>query len=170
MASNCLLGKASPTPPSGHKTFPSCKPSFFYTVFFPSVIFDQEEHVGPWEGGVSHLYSHIFLEAKGKVYCLLGTVIRNINLIFFFFFGGGSFLAAPQHMELLGQGLDWSRSHDLSRSCSSTGSLTHCAALGVKPASQWLPLGGLIPLHHGRIPLNQNFDKILSISGIGFFY
>ena len=47
-------------------------------------------------------------------------------LCFSFFF----FLAAPQHMEFSDQGSGWSCSCDLSHSCSSAGSLTHCAGLG----------------------------------------
>ena len=39
-------------------------------------------------------------------------------------------------MEFLGQGSDPSRSHDLSHSCGNAISLTHCARLGSKPASQ----------------------------------
>ena len=50
----------------------------------------------------------------------------------FFYF---SFLAALQHMELPGQGSDPCCSHGLCRS--NTGSLTHCAGLGIDPATQW---------------------------------
>ena len=39
-------------------------------------------------------------------------------------------------MEFLGQGSDPSHSCDLSCSSSSAGSLTHCAGLGIEPASQ----------------------------------
>ena len=39
-------------------------------------------------------------------------------------------------MELLGQGSNLSHGHDLSHSCSNARSLTHCARLGIKPASQ----------------------------------
>ena len=51
----------------------------------------------------------------------------------FFFF---SFLAAPQHMEFRGQGSDVSCNHDLSCSCGNAGSLTHCAGLGIEPATR----------------------------------
>ena len=40
------------------------------------------------------------------------------------------FLAIPWHMEFPGHG------SDLSCSCGNAGSLTHCAGLGIKPASQ----------------------------------
>ena len=56
---------------------------------------------------------------------------KKKNLFLFF-----SFLAAPQHKELLGQGLDWSHSYTLNYSFSNTGSLTHCAAPGIKPKYQ----------------------------------
>ena len=46
------------------------------------------------------------------------------NSSFFFF---SLFLAAPQHMDLLGQGSDLSHSCNLSHSCGNAGSLTHCA-------------------------------------------
>ena len=46
------------------------------------------------------------------------------------------FLAALQHMALLGQGSDPSHSCDLSHSCSITESLAHCARLGIEPVSQ----------------------------------
>ena len=39
-------------------------------------------------------------------------------------------------MELLGQGSDLSHGSDLSRSWGNTGSLTHCARLGIEPVSQ----------------------------------
>ena len=39
-------------------------------------------------------------------------------------------------MEFLGQGSDLSHSCDLCRSCGNPGSLTRCAGLGIKPASQ----------------------------------
>ena len=50
----------------------------------------------------------------------------------FFFF----FLAAPWHMEFLGQGSAPSCSCNLSHSCGNTGSLTHCIRPGIKPVSQ----------------------------------
>ena len=52
------------------------------------------------------------------------------GLFFFFFF----FLTTPQHMEFPGQGSDLSCSCNLS--CSTAGSLTHCARPGIKPVSQ----------------------------------
>ena len=54
----------------------------------------------------------------------------RIAILFF------SFLAAPQHMESLGQGSDPSHSYDLRCSCSDTRSSTHCARLGIESASQ----------------------------------
>lgn len=48
-----------------------------------------------------------------------------------------SFLAAPRHVECLGQGSDPSQICDLSRSCSKASSLNHCAGLGIEPPSQW---------------------------------
>ena len=50
--------------------------------------------------------------------------------IFFF-----SFLAAPQHMEFLGQGSNMSLSLDQSHSCSNTRSLTYRARPGIKRAA-----------------------------------
>ena len=46
------------------------------------------------------------------------------------------FLAAPRHMKFQGQGSDLDRSRDLYHSGCNAGSLTHCARLGTKPASQ----------------------------------
>ena len=46
---------------------------------------------------------------------------------------------APWHMEFPGQGSDPSLSRDLSRSCSHTGSLTHCAGLGMETCVPALP-------------------------------
>ena len=47
-----------------------------------------------------------------------------------------SFLATPWNMEFLGQGLDLTHSCNLSCSCFSAGSLTHCAGPGIEPESQ----------------------------------
>ena len=55
--------------------------------------------------------------------------VKNFQFFFFFF-------SAPWHMELLSQGSDWSCSCELSRNCSNTGFLTHCAGLGITPKSQ----------------------------------
>ena len=49
---------------------------------------------------------------------------------FFFVF------VCPTAYEFLGQGSDPSCSHDLSHSHGNAGSLTHCARLGIEPASQ----------------------------------
>ena len=46
------------------------------------------------------------------------------------------FLATLWHMEFLGQGSDPSHSCDLCDICGNTGSLTHCARLGIEPVSQ----------------------------------
>ena len=62
---------------------------------------------------------------------ILATSDRPLSFFFFFFF-----LAAPWHMEFLGQGSDLSHSCDLSCSCSNAGSLTHCARPGIEPRSQ----------------------------------
>ena len=56
----------------------------------------------------------------------------NPSFISFFFL---SFLASLQRREFLGQGSDPSYSCDLSHTCGNTGSLTHCARLGIKPLS-----------------------------------
>ena len=61
---------------------------------------------------------------------------RISSSLFFFFFLSFSFLATPQHMEFPGQESDPRRSHDLSLSCSNTGSLTHCARLEIESVSQ----------------------------------
>ena len=47
-----------------------------------------------------------------------------------------SFLAAPRHMKFLLQGSDPNHSFQLSHSCGNGRSLTLCAGLGIKPASQ----------------------------------
>ena len=52
--------------------------------------------------------------------------INHLSILFFFFF----FFGCPWHTEFLGQGSDPSHSCDLSCSCSSAGSLTHCARTG----------------------------------------
>ena len=46
------------------------------------------------------------------------------------------FFWPPHSIKLPGQGSDLSQSHDLSHSCGNMGSLTHCARLGIEPASQ----------------------------------
>ena len=51
-------------------------------------------------------------------------------------FGRGAGLAAPGHMEFLGQGSDPSHNFDLSCRCSNAGSLTHSAGPEIKPGSQ----------------------------------
>ena len=65
-----------------------------------------------------------------KHYRLVGFFSRAF--FFFFFF----FLAAPTHMEFPGQGSDPSHSLNLSLSCGTAGSLTHCAGPGIEPVSQ----------------------------------
>ena len=47
-----------------------------------------------------------------------------------------SFLPTPQHREFLGQESDPSHSCDLCYGCGDVRSLTHCAGLGIEPASQ----------------------------------
>ena len=68
---------------------------------------------------------------------VLNPLSHNRNSLmhtFFFFFS--FFLAALQHMEFSGQGSDLSCSCHLGCSCGVATSLTHCAWLGKKPASQ----------------------------------
>ena len=60
------------------------------------------------------------------------TWLPKTMLCHFFFL----FLVTLRHMEFLGQGSDPSHSQDLSCSCSNDRSLTHCARLGIEPASQ----------------------------------
>ena len=69
--------------------------------------------------------------------------VREIYLFTYFSF----FLAAPWHMEFLGQGSDLSCSCDLDHSCSNARSLTHCAGQGsnLHPSAPETPL---IPVHH----------------------
>ena len=70
----------------------------------------------------------------------LGTASCLLLLLFLllFFSSFSLFLATLQHMVFPGQGSDPSCSWDLCCSCSNAGSLTHCAGLGIKPASQGL--------------------------------
>ena len=58
-------------------------------------------------------------------------------------------LAALWHMEFLGQGANPNHSCDLCHSCGNAGSLTNCAGLGIKPASQ-APGSLLILLYHSK--------------------
>lgn len=58
--------------------------------------------------------------------------VERMDKEFFYF----SFLTAPRHMELPGQGSHLSRSLDLSHSCGDARSLTSCAGPGIEPASQ----------------------------------
>ena len=46
-----------------------------------------------------------------------------------------SFSATPRHVALLGQRSDPSQSYNPRCSCDNIGSLTHCARLGIEPAS-----------------------------------
>ena len=62
-----------------------------------------------------------------------GQPAYNTSFQTLFFF---SFLAAPQHMEFLGQGSDPSHSCDLSRNCGNAGSLIYCAGSGIESTSQ----------------------------------
>ena len=71
------------------------------------------------------LYSYLFLFIGNT------SVLKNFIIIIFF-----PFLATPWHTDFLGQGSDPSRSRELRRSCGNTGSLTHCAGLGIEPVSQ----------------------------------
>ena len=59
------------------------------------------------------------------------------------------FLASPRYLEFPGQGSDQSRSCNLCYSCNNTGSLTHCARLGIEPVSQCS--GEPILLCHSRM-------------------
>ena len=56
-------------------------------------------------------------------------------------------------MELPGQGSDLSHSCDLCCSCSNTGSLTHCAGPGIKPASQRSRDTAILLHHSGESPI-----------------
>ena len=60
---------------------------------------------------------------------VLNFLTHNRNSFF-------SFLATLGHMEFPGQGSDLSRSCDPRYSCGNRGSLTHCAELGIEPATQ----------------------------------
>ena len=64
---------------------------------------------------------------------LLLFLVTAVKITIYFFF---SFLAAPQHMEFLGQGSHPIYSCDLSRRCVNAGSLTHCAGSVIKPVCQ----------------------------------
>ena len=68
-----------------------------------------------------------------------------------------SFLATPQYMEFLGQGSDLNCNCDLSCSCSNSGSLTHCARLGIEPVSQCCQDGPIVT----QWELQLIFDWIL---------
>ena len=92
------------------------------------------------------LYKYIFSPIQGEAYRnqgVMGWVSNLLNLFgreFLFsvhtplgrlFFW--SFLAVLRHMELRGQGPDWSHRCDLSHSYGNTRSLTHCARPGINP-------------------------------------
>ena len=69
--------------------------------------------------------------------CRFTSTLSLDPLPFSFFPLSFFFLAAPWHMELLGQGI---RSEPLSRSCSNARSLTCCAGPGIEPdpiVPQW---------------------------------
>ena len=81
------------------------------------------------------------LRCKGSALHLQGTssfsapeILPNAPEVAF-----SRFLAAPQHVAFPGQGSDQSRSYNLSLSYGSARSSTHCAWLGVEPASQSSP-------------------------------
>ena len=76
-----------------------------------------------------HILSYLSLCFRHK----LMIVLQNLALVSLYIY---IFLAAPCHMEFLGQGSNSSHSYDLSRSCGNAGSLTHCGGAGIKPASQ----------------------------------
>ena len=74
-----------------------------------------------------------------------------------------SFLAILKHMELPGQGSDWSHSRDLSHSCGNTRALTHCAWLGIKPECPVALKTPLIPSCHSGSS-KMSFFKLTQLS------
>ena len=81
---------------------------------------------------------------------LSSKVYVHIYIYIFFF---STIFGTLQHMEFLGQGSDPNQGLNLSHSCGNASSLTHCARLGTKPASQpprclqsLVPQGKLPPL------------------------
>lgn len=88
----------------------------------------------------------------------------GLRSLFFFFL---LFLAISWLRELWGQGSDWSRSHDLHCSCRSARSVTHCAGLGNKPASQRSEMPPVLWRHNGNAL--GSFLKKLSLFCLGFY-
>ena len=86
-------------------------------------------------------------------------------LIFFFFFS--LFSHTCSIWKILGQGSNLSLSCDLHHSCSNTGSLTHCAGMGIKPMPQRQPgplqrqCWILYPLLHSQNSNLSNFCFVL---------
>ena len=68
----------------------------------------------------------------GEFFLFFGVFFPFSFFLSFFFF----FLTMPGHMAFQGQGSDLSCNYDLGCSCGNARSLTHCASLGIKPASQ----------------------------------
>ena len=101
------------------------------------------------------LLQHYFYSLITKMYILKDSCVSVLVFGFCGFCGG--FVATPQHIEFLGQGLDPSHSqrhrHDLSHSCGNAGSPTHCARPGIKLCVS-TPKTPLTPLPHSRNSLH----------------
>ena len=78
--------------------------------------------------------------------------------MFFFFF------ATLWHMEFPGQGSDPNGSCNVYCCCGNTGSLTHCAGLGIDPCPS-LPEIQPIPLHHSRNSRKEDKKAIETCPG-----
>lgn len=74
----------------------------------------------------------IFVKHDSRQDCRFTGIHFDILSLFFFF----SFLAALPHTEFPGQGSYPSHSSDLCHSYNNSGSLVHCAGLGIQPLSQ----------------------------------
>ena len=85
--------------------------------------------------------------------CFVDLQERKQPLAFLFFL----FLLHLQHMEVPGLGVKSKPSSDLRHGCGNPGSLTHCAGLGIKPASLQRQCWILNPLHHSGNPYLWRF-------------
>ena len=89
------------------------------------------------------LFLHFYVNDNKIVTKNKNIIVYEVNISLFIYFPIHflfvclfSFLAAPRHMEFMGQGSDPSHSHDLSHSCSNAGSLTHCGRPRIEPVTQ----------------------------------